>query len=362
MPLPEKRLSLDRVDFRGSLSGAEIDSIVVDDRVRVLQTSEPAGVDIWELHNDRFFSRRPDVQLRIYGHYGLTCELSFLPRMNNVRRLSVDCLDGASSVDALAKLKGLQSLGIGIRSLESFDFLSGLDGSCLTDLALMATFSKRPSLSLLAGFDKLERLYLEGQQKDIEVIARLTLLQDLTLRSVSVVDLHFLRKLPSLWSLDIKLGGCRDLAALAGLQNLKYLELWQIKGLRDLVPVSSMTGLQYLFLQSLRQVTCLPNFTDLQHLRRVHLENMKGLSTLVPLETAPALEELVCVSAKDLRPKDFEALLRKPTLKRLLAGLGSDSANSAVRVMMQEAGIEVYQRHPFSFRDASQRTRERGWN
>jgi len=40
------------------------------------------------------------------------------------------------------------------------------------------------------------------------------------------------------------------LSAIADKESIKYLELWQIRGLGDIGVVSSLSGLQFLFVQS----------------------------------------------------------------------------------------------------------------
>ena len=100
----------------------------------------------------------------------------------------------------------------------------------LRKLTLEATKSKRPSLAPLQRFHSLSRLYLEGQQKDIEVLSKLKSLEELTLRSISTGGLDFISNAASLWSLDIKLGGIADLSAIEGMEQIKFLELWQVRG------------------------------------------------------------------------------------------------------------------------------------
>ena len=200
MPLT-RQLSPDRYAFHGSLSTAEIDSVAANPSVRVLQTSEPAtAATLWDLINQRLVTSRPEIQIRVFGHYGMTCDLSFLRQIGKVQRLSVDCLRDVAAIEAIADLPELRSLAVGIYNLENFDFLKDLDATKLTDISLMATASKKPSLNVLSRFRHLTRLYLEGQQKDIEVIDDLKMLEDLTLRSVTAKSLGFLHDLRRLWS------------------------------------------------------------------------------------------------------------------------------------------------------------------
>ena len=121
------------------------------------------------------------------------------------------------------------------------------------------------------------KVYIEGQQNGIGVLADLQELKDVTLRSISTPDIEYIAKLLRLWSLDIKLGGIQSLSAISGKESIKYLELWQIRALSDIGVVSSLNGLQYLFLQALRNVSRIPDLSALTNLRRIHFEKMKGL-------------------------------------------------------------------------------------
>ena len=145
------------------------------------------------------------------------------------------------------------------------------------------------------------------------MIRELTTLEDLTLRSTTVPDLDFLAELDRLWSLDIKLGGTTNLAALSGMRGIKYLELWQVRGLAPTPGiVAELPGLQHLFLQSLPQVTALPDLASLQHLRRLVLQNMKGLDDLTAVGTAPALEEFAFIEASGKEPDIVLPVLPEP--------------------------------------------------
>src|SRR5438105_4713171 len=145
MAMSDRRISRERMQFQRSLTSAEIEMLVADRDLRVLQTAEPVENETWELLNARFFPLRPDVELRIYGHYNEPCDLSFLKRLTNVRRFAADCLLHTNAADSISQLEDLESLSIGIYDLEGFDFLSDLRANKLKALSLGATFSKKPS-------------------------------------------------------------------------------------------------------------------------------------------------------------------------------------------------------------------------
>jgi hypothetical protein len=122
MPLANVPLSKDRIQFKKSISIKDIKSILSDNNVKVLQTSEPADINSWKLINERLLSKRPDIELRAFGHYSQDCDLSFLENVSNVRKLSIDCLMDATNIEVLSELKNLECLSIGIYSLDNFDF------------------------------------------------------------------------------------------------------------------------------------------------------------------------------------------------------------------------------------------------
>jgi hypothetical protein len=349
MPLATEFTSKGRINFKCSLTRNEVDSLVSDSQVEILQTFDAVEDTTWKMLNDRLFTSRPEIELRVYGFYSSECDLSFLGYLTNLHHFSADCLMRAEGIERVADLPRLESLRVGIYNLESFDFLANLPARNLRKLSLGATKSKKPALGHLERFGELRKLYVEGQQKEIEAISKLPCLEDLTLRSITVGDLDFIRHLKNLWSLDIKLGGTNNLAALADIDTIKYLELWQVRGLKDISVISTMRGLQYLFLQSLPHVANLPDSSNLRALRRVNLDSMKGLKDIRGLAKAPALEEFMHCSAHGMEPTHYADILKSKTLKRMSVGFGSARKNKELDDQARHMGIEPYESSQFLF-------------
>jgi len=254
----------------------------------------------------------------------------------------------AVGVEHLSALERLEELSVGIFSLDSFDFLKALPKG-IKSLFLGATKSRKPRLDALNRFRSLRKVYIEGQQNGIDVLAELQGLEDLTLRSISTPGIEYVSKLPRLWSLDIKLGGIQNLSAISGKESIKYLELWQIRGLSDISVVSSLTGLQYLFLQSLRNVSRIPDLSKQTRLRRLSLENMKGLRDVSAIRQAPALEQFIHVAAQNIRPEQYQDLLDNPTLRELLIGFGNKRKNQEFERLVTQSGKTKYRPAEFVF-------------
>ena len=184
-----------------------------------------------------WFRAYPEMDLRAYGSYDHSItDLEFLRFFPTLRKFAADALwDSLTTLDGLRHLPpDLEELGIG------------------------ATKAKL-DLAVLSRFPELRWLFLEGQTKHLEVISGLTQLYDLTLRSITMPDLSLLLPLKGLRSLDLKLGGTRDLGLLPRVGELWYLELWMIRGLTDITAVGTIPSLRVLFLQALRQVEALPD-------------------------------------------------------------------------------------------------------
>ncbi len=347
--MSSKMVDTGRALFTHRIATAELEALAANPSLKVLQTWGPVDPSFWPALDAEFFARRPDVELRLFGFYSEPCDLSFASRLQHVRRLAADDLMQASGVEHVVRIPGLESLSLGIFSLESFEFLREANPG-LRSLALGPTRSKKPSLAPLSRFTDLRELHVEGHRKDIGVLSGLRALESVTLRSVTTPDVAFLRPLDRLWSLDLKLGGTKDLSALAGMAGIKFLELWQILGVEDVGVIARLPGLQFVFLQSLPRVEALPDLREARSLRRVMLENMRGLRSLASLEHAPALEELLLFDAGHLRPQDLVPVLRNPSLKRAAVFFGSDRKNREARDLLAQRGIGECRRDGFAFR------------
>ncbi|AFH61345.1 hypothetical protein ACVNS2_11960 [Paenibacillus caseinilyticus] len=326
-----------RTDIKNNLTEAEVEELLSNQELEVIQFSAPLEPYTFQLLNDLFFKERDDVELRVYGFYDSRCDLSFLSALPNVTRFTVDCIREVDHLDAITHLDKLKALHIGIYHLDNLDILTRVPAT-LESMMLEQTQSKKPDLAVLERFSGLKKLYIEGHTKNIDVIGKLHQLEDVTLKSVTTNDVEFLAPLQKLWSLDIKLGGIQNFSAIEGMDSIKYLELWQIRGLKDLSFISTLTGLQYLFLQSHRNVESLPALNGLTKLRKVHLDLMKGLKDISSLGQAPSLAEFTHWSAMNMKMEDYTALLSNPSVQRVRATFDSAKRNNEFEAMVEHYG------------------------
>ncbi|MFZ6645633.1 hypothetical protein ACO0LO_07955 [Undibacterium sp. TJN25] len=355
MPLAPNRISRDRANYAGTLSAADIASLLEDRELRILQTGTQPDLLTCRRLNESLFAQRPELEFRVYDGGPAVCDLSFLKYMDNVRHFSADCLERAAGIQHLASLRDLHTLAIGIGNLPDFSFLDLLPAGQLHTLYLGKTVAapvgRQPSLEPLCRQQGLHTLYLEGQKNGIEQIAGLPQLHDLTLRSVALPQLDFLHGMAQLRLLDIKQCRIRDWSALGSMSRLQFLELWQIRGLADLSFMSSMTGLQNLFLQALPQVQALPDVSRLRSLRRIYLEALPKLRDIHPLEQAPALQEFIHIAGRHWQAGDYEGLLQLPALKKACVEFSSEKKSRAFQDLLQRHGVQHYHYTEFEFEE-----------
>lgn len=305
----------------------ELRSLSENPAVTSLQFASPLSKSEYDNLETIVFSKRPDILLRVYGHYGETCNLNFIKRIPSLRKFSADSLMSAVGIENVILLNSLEVLGIGIYDLVSFDFLDKVNTN-LDELYLYNTASKKPNIKSIGRFKQLKYLFLEGQSKGIEELNNLKNLEQIVLRSISTSNLEYLSGLPKLWSIEIKLGGIKEFNALKTIPNLKYLELWQVRNLNDLSFLSDLTQLQLISLESLKNVSSFPNVENLKFLRRVMLENMKGLKEIKNLKFCLNLEDFIFYSANNFTPRDIKPILENPNVKNVSCWFGSKKKNN----------------------------------
>lgn len=326
----------------------ELEKLASNKKTQSIQFASPLSNSEIDLLEKIVFSKRPDISLRVYGHYGENCDLTFIEKIPSLRKFSADCLMDASGIEIVTELNNLEELGVGIYNLENFDFLENINKN-LKELYLQKTKSKKPDISSISRFTELEYLYLEGQQKGIESVKELKKLEKVILRSISTKNLDYLADLKELWSVDIKLGGTQNFDALVTLPKLKYLELWQIRNLSDLSFVSKLNTLQNLFIQSLKQLDKLPDFKNSISLKRIYLENLKGLTNLESLKNAPSLKEFIYVLAENQEPENLIPVLENKSLESVLCKFGSDKKNNRFDQLAKEYNKAEYKSTEFRY-------------
>ena len=110
--MSDRKVMRRRVPLSQNLTVDEVHRLAAEPELRILQASSPVDCETWDLINEELLTRRPEVQIRVYGFYSLVCDLSFLSPLKNGRRFSADCLHRAIGIEHLADLQKLESLSV----------------------------------------------------------------------------------------------------------------------------------------------------------------------------------------------------------------------------------------------------------
>ena len=267
--------------------------------------------------NKHLFSKRPDVYLRITNYKDPIDNLSFLIEMNHLKYLNLDLYD--------------------LADLNDIGKLTQLSGLLLSD-------TKRKSISLhpISNLSNLKYLQICGLSKDIKTISNLHNLTELVLRSTTLENLDFLKKLQKISKLSFILGGTKDYDVLKKLPHLSSLTLWQVHKLTDIEFISELKNLEYLKLDSLRNVIKLPMFTNNERLYVFTMNMMKGLQNVETIKNLQNLEEFLFTSANNINQSQLEVLKECKRLRMASVGFGSVRKNKEFSLFLNSISVEEF--------------------
>ena len=97
MRIPMEQYTFDEFDLN------VVEEICANPRLEVFQISEYMPESVFPLVNE-LFRRRPDVTFRVFGFYSEECcDISFLEKLPDVQRISLDCIRDVVPIEAIEK-------------------------------------------------------------------------------------------------------------------------------------------------------------------------------------------------------------------------------------------------------------------
>lgn len=331
-------LTKKRIQIEDRLSDEEIQELLDNEDLEVLQLASEIEPTTLQTLNDRLFSVRTDVTLRVYGRYSSVWDLSFLQYLPNVTCLNIEGGD-AESIEAITMLPKLKKLNYSLYDIQDFNVLGQIPDT-LEELVIGETKSKKPDLSVLERFKQLRKLVNVGHTKNIDAISTLENLEWLVLTSIKTENVNFLVPLKKMWNLNVYFGGITNFSAMEGMDTIKRLEFMEVKRLSDISFISHLPGLEYLSLVNMPSITELPPITNLSKLTKIRLENLKRLEDLSSLEHAPALIDFSHNMTNKLEKEAFFPLLRNPVLEKVHVGFNSLKKIKEFEEIKREYGKE----------------------
>ena len=231
------------------------------------------------------------IEIRFYGHYGSSFDISTLKQVRNVSNLSIDCLMNASNFEELKGLHFLNRLSIGVYNTLPEDILSYPSLENLESLTITESKQRKLNLSHLSKFHRLQNLYLVGHTRFIETVGLLSSLQKLGLSQIgNKQKLHFINSLDGLKKLTVILGGRENLHEILN-QSIEELEVIRVRGISDL-NTGNFPGLKRLLIEDQIRLTELSFCKENKRLQSIFIGNCKELVLLSGLSKLAYLERL----------------------------------------------------------------------
>lgn len=249
------------------------------------------------------------------------------------------------------------SLEVDLDFLQHFSFLAGLnfgdrivnvDGlQCLTHKMRWLGWDpgRKLSMAVLQRFPHL-RVLAFGKGKDLDVIGELPELCWLSMGDIGAPDLNMVTGLPHLRRVSMGSGKPPDLRALATLPELELLEIegWRKLSDADLAPIADCVNLRALEMDSLPDITTLPDMSRLTKLRVVSLQNMKTLADVAGLAAAPNLT-WAWIDSKATTAQSVAPLLGHPSLTSLTVTCHTDALCEQLHALIP---ADVHQKYTWN--------------
>ncbi|MEM1071719.1 MAG: hypothetical protein AAGH71_02710 [Planctomycetota bacterium] len=227
-----------------------------------------------------------------------------------------------SNLSFLKHFTGIQTLGVIMLGVESFDPIAQLGGS-LRVLSLARTYRRSHSIRCLESLPNLRALSIDGHSKSFEVVEGLTKLESLRVRSLRLEDATPLSRLADLRQLSVGFGSLHDLSPVGTLKDVETLEIGGNRNLTDLDWIQHLGKLKHLSLYWLSAVERLPSLRPLASLDRVAIVRMKRLESLESIADSQSIRMLLLESLPFRSPEAYRCLAAMPALQSLIVvGLG----------------------------------------
>ncbi len=256
-------------------------------------------------------------------------DLAYLPHLKTLS-ITFQRQDDSRIEDftPIADLHELKELHISYVEEEDLSFLGEMHtvtelflSSCqLKDTAFLGEMSQLESLSLsmtpvddmavLENLTELKKLSLAGNQgaSNIEIIGKLSKLEDLELRECGIGDIQFLSSLKELRALNLNSNSISDITPLEGLTGLERLELSKNE-LCDLSPLANLTNLYMLSLEG-NEIRDISPLLGLSRLNQAELSD----NQIVDFSPLEGKTELLYASVSGNPCKSLKPLLHLPIL------------------------------------------------
>lgn len=328
----------ERIQNPSVIDRAAIESKIAEGFHVILQFDKPPySPELLKRINNLCGELGKKLSVRFYGHYGTYFDASILGSLPEVAALSVDCLFDVTNLAVLKELANLRSLSLGIYNLEDQSILESLQLQNLEQLSLGETRKVNIDLAPLKTCGGLARLYLEKHTKNIDSLAELPALCDLTLRCIPKKQrLEFVSKIQPLKRLVVVLGGRANISEIQH-PLLEELEIRRVMGFDNLDSIAAFPSLCSLAVEDQIRLERVRFTSNNQRIQSLTIFNCKTLQALEGLDNLTGLKSIRI----GMTALDVDSILKQRlsgSLKNFAFHTGKIKANAEARKKLDALG------------------------
>ena len=234
---------------------------------------------------------KPDIENLYLDNCRNITDISPLASLSRLSLLSLDWCSKVEDISPLTNLKSLKQLNLH-RCDAVVDLTPLTKMASLRVLHLPSTITDEQLAQVSTHLPRLEKLILKDCHlvTDISPVAGLTNLKHLEMNPApELVDITPLAGLTHLKVLDLKNSQVQDLGPLVKLSGLEWLYLSNSNRLHDISPLKNLTNLTILSLDRCKEVR---DITPLSHLTKLTILNLSGMEQLSDISTLSNLRQL----------------------------------------------------------------------
>lgn len=332
----------ERITNPSSVERAVIESKIAEGYLVILQFDKPPySPELLKRINNLCGEFGEKLEVRFYGHYGTHFDASVLRSLPDVAALSIDCLFDVTNLAALNELANLRCLSLGIYNLDDSQILESLQLQNLKKLSIGESLKVNFDLAPLQASHSLTNLYVEKHTKNIDSLATLPALHDLTLRCISKKQgIGFVSKIQSLRRLVVILGGRTDISEVIH-PSLEELEIIRVMGFTNFDSIVGFPSLRSLKIEDQIRLEKLL-FTELNgKIKSVRIWNCKKLKILKGLEHLNELQSL-WIGQTELEVDEILQQRLSPSLKEF--AFGSNTRKKSEEISKKLAALGYLRR------------------
>lgn len=331
------KINMNRIEIFDDLSFNEANEIKDNQNIKYIQISKEIPQQALKLVNDIILTERSDIQFRVYGFYGIECNLKFLENLTNIVDLSIGEINSISvnNIDALSCITNLKSLRICFDELKDISFLTNLNPNIINLMLGTGIKNSHLDFSIIERFQFLESLFIYKINNGFSILKNLNRLKKLTINSSNIREFTFLKE-TNINTLSLGMMRNCDCSTLRGNEKINYLELYSLNGLDDLSILSELPKLECGSIIQNNRIERIPELRRCEDIKVLVLDRIKRLSDISELAFVPNVERIEIYQAKLVDLLSIEEILKNPSLKSLKCTTGSMKKDRQIKELIEE--------------------------